>query len=766
MLIAACIAAWAGHSSHAEAAPAPARKVVIILAPYLGWGDLSAQTTPQLWALAEDGALGEVNARSRVRLPGDPASPLEGALSISAGAWAVHSTVAAGAYNAWESYEVGTAGEAFERTTGDKVGSNAVVFLGLPMTERLNADRASEVTLGTLGSAVEKAGGITAAIGNSDIGYTTAEQRRIRPAALAAMNSDGLVQLGDVSARLVEEDPHAPFGIQTNMERFGERLTKVAATVKASDKPALVVLDPGDSYRAVKFSTQVTDQIAEKQRARALKTLDGVVGMARESFGDATIMVVSQSTGDPVTGETEGMGPIVIAGQGWKGYVESSSTQRTGVVTDLDVTATALDALGIDRPVQVIGNEMHSVSTSATTDARAAQLARMNATAVAIDDAKPGVVNGFVGLTVVVIAIATFVLVRSRSWSRRFRDFWTVTLKGALLLVLAVPVSSWLTFAWLRWPSTAAEAIIGLLVTTAVVWAIGLLLWWKAAMRVPVAVLSLLTVGVILVDQWLGAPFSFTNFFGYSPLLAARFYGMGNEAAAIVFGASVAGMALIFDEWPDSTAIRYLKRFGIPAFGAVVIATAAAPFWGANVGVAIWGVVGFGLAWVLMNGNHVSWKLVFWLFVAVVVIIAGFAAIDMFGGGQQTHLARALTSAEKGGLGELWIIIARKAATNARVLTRTNWSYILVAMLAFLGFMRWRPQGDFASTLTRNPDFADAITVSLVAGMVAYFTEDSGIVIPALEVFYIGVALVWVMLTSVNGIQAAEEAGSDQESTR
>jgi len=148
------------------------------------------------------------------------------------------------------------------------------------------------------------------------------------------------------------------------------------------------------------------------------------------------------------------------------------------------------------------------------------------------------------------------------------------------------------------------------------------------------------------------------------------------------------------------------------------------------------------------------------------VVIAGFAAIDMFGGGQQTHLARALTSAEKGGLGELWVIIARKAATNARVLTRTNWSYILVAMLAFLGFMRWRPQGDFAATLTRNPDFADAITVSLAAGMVAYFTEDSGIVIPALEVFYIGVALVWVMLTSVNGAQAAEETACDQESKR
>ena len=176
--------------------------------------------------------------------------------------------------------------------------------------------------------------------------------------------------------------------------------------------------------------------------------------------------------------------------------------------------------------------------------------------------------------------------------------------------------------------------------------------------------LSLATVATILVDQWLGGPASFTNFFGYSPLLAARFYGMGNEAAAIVFGAAVVGAALLFDQWPESGGVKLGKRVGLPILGLLVVFTAAAPFFGANIGVAIWGIVGFGLAWVLMNGHHVSWKLVFWLFVGVVAVIAAFAAVDLFGGGQQTHLGRALVSAEQGGLGELWAIVARKAETN------------------------------------------------------------------------------------------------------
>jgi hypothetical protein len=115
-----------------------------------------------------------------------------------------------------------------------------------------------------------------------------------------------------------------------------------------------------------------------------------------------------------------------------------------------------------------------------------------------------------------------------------------------------------------------------------------------------------------------------------------------------------------------------------------------------------------------------------------------------------------LTSAEQGGWIELWNIVARKAETNMRVLTHTNWAYILIATLAFLGFMRWRPQGGFAETLSENPNFADAITVSLVAGLVAYFSEDSGIVIPALEVFYVGVGIVWLMLSRLLTPTAAE----------
>lgn len=763
-LIAAIAAAWL--PTLAVAAQPQARTVVIVLAPYLSWSDVTETATPTMWSLAGSGAAGDINARSRSREPGDSASPLEGALTISAGTWAVNTREAPAAYNVDERYEVGTAAEAFRRMTGDQVGSNRIVYLGMPLSERTNSERSFEVVLGTLGSSVEQAGGLTAAIGNSDVGYVTGEQRRVRPAALAAMNKDGLVALGDVSARLLKEDPRAPFGIKTDLDRFARVLQGTAEAVAKKNAPALVVLDSGDLYRAVKFSEQVTPEIARSQRLAALADLDRVVAMAAKGFPDATLMVVSQATGDPDLGQPEGLGPVLVSGERWEGYLTSSSTQRPGLVTNLDVTATALEELGLERPVQVVGNRMSVVVAPEAQADRIERLVRMDETAVSVDAAKPGVANTFVALTVVVLVLSSFVLVRSREWTLRGLTRWVAGLRAMLLLVLCVPLASWLMFTWRSWPSTPGDAALSLVVTTLVVWILSLVLMWRAPLRVPVAILSLATVLVLLVDQWLGAPASFTNFFGYSPLLAARFYGLGNEAAAIMFGAAVVGMALLFDEWPDSAATRYGKLFGIPLLGALVVFTSAAPFFGANIGVAVWGVVGFALAWVLMNGRHVSWKLVFWVFVGVVIVIAGFAAIDLFGGGQQTHLGRALQSAEQGGVSELWQIVARKAETNARVLTRTNWAYILIATLAFLGLMRWRPHGDFAATLIASPDFADAITVSLIAGLVAYFTEDSGIVIPALEVFYVGVALAWLMLSRALELAQAREGTEPRASDR
>ena len=380
----------------------------------------------------------------------------------------------------------------------------------------------------------------------------------------------------------------------------------------------------------------------------------------------------------------------------------------------------------------------------------------MSAAAVAIESPKSRVLNVFIGLVVLALALSAVLLGVSRSWHRRILRRFVRGVQALLLLTLSVPLASWLMFLVTPLPATPGIAVASLLGTTVVVWLVALLLWWRLPIRVPVAGLSLSLVAVLIAEQALGAPLSFVGFFSYSPLLAARFYGMGNEAAALLFGASVVGAALLFDQWPRSRFSVLGRRWGLPALGGVVVGVAAAPFLGANVGVAVWALAGFACAWMLMNGRRIGVGSVLVVAALVLVVLAVLSAIDLLGGGEQTHLGRALASAGQGGVSQLWAIVARKAETNIRVLTSTNWSWILAATLAFLGWVRFRPVGDFEALAAENPNYTAAIVATLVGGALALLTEDSGIVIPSLIMLYTGTGLAWLVLARLEGAEPEE----------
>ena len=74
----------AGSDRHREVA-APASRVVIVLAPYLSWDDISAEKTPAIWSLLPSSAVGNMNAHTaEYDAPTWPA----GVLTLSASRWA------------------------------------------------------------------------------------------------------------------------------------------------------------------------------------------------------------------------------------------------------------------------------------------------------------------------------------------------------------------------------------------------------------------------------------------------------------------------------------------------------------------------------------------------------------------------------------------------------------------------------------------------------------------------------------------------------
>ncbi len=739
-------------------------RVTIVLAPYLGWSDISPEATPYLWALAEDGAVGNLNVRNRNRSAHE-GTPTEGALTFSAGSWAAADPIAPSAYGIDEYYEGGSGAEAFERMTGQDSEGAQLVFLGMPRTQRLNTENSTlDVVVGALGQSIVDAGGQTAAIGNSDSGYEVRGLWRSRPAPLVAMDSEGRVGLGDISTDLLANEPEAPFGFEADRNVMLAVHTDVVGELDAQPGPDLLVLDPGDLQRAHEFAPEVAPEVAEKHHERAVASLDEFVRLIDGARPEGGVLIIAPPVVNDQPGALAGLAPIIISGDGWAGLLSSSSTQRDGLVTNLDVAATVLGILDIETPTSVLGNPMIARPDAMPAAGRIDALIELNETAIAIDSAKPAILNGFITLTTLLLLMGTVVLLRARLWPAHAVHTVSASFRKVFLLILAVPPASTLMFVLDGRPESAEQAIAAFVVWTVCLWAAALLLERYARLRIAVAFLALLEAGVLLLDQWTGATLSFSSFLGYSPLLAARYYGLGNEGAALLMGAVLVGIAYLFDEYPESRFATLGRMWGVPILGIVMVVTSAAPFWGANVGVVAWGFVGFAVAWALMNGHRISWKLAVVTLVAIVVVVGAFAVIDLAAGdGAQTHLGRALSSASDGGVGELWLIVVRKAETNLRVLTRTNWSYLLVAVLGFLGFMRWRPQGDFAATLQENPHFSAAMAGCLVGGVAAYFTEDSGIVIPALILLYVGAGILYLMLARLgdetsDAIDPAEES--------
>ncbi len=729
----------------AVAAPAIARRrVVVVFAPYMTWSDLYGGFMPNARALAARSLLADMNIRAGSSGSMNP--PDRGALVLSAGASIVFDPTAMTAFDTSETVGPTLARDYYRRLFGTDPGSAQVVYLGLPLQVSGNVQTTLGNELGALGAAVHATGLKTAAIGNGDPGWLVDSSRASRPAGVAAADETGIVDRGDVSVSMLLRDPFAPFGTRSDAPRIDAAYRRVLADPSVG----LVVVDPGDLERAAAAASITSTATAAAAHDAALRSTDDVLGQVMGSLRPNDVIVLMATAPIDVVDQPEGFAPLLIAGPEKAGIATAASTHRDGIVTAMDVSVTIVDFLGGTPPQKMVGSLIRSGKTlaGAPLGARTAYLDQINNTCIAVETVRWPVVTTYIVLAALAIIVSTLILFRG---IESLPKGTAGVAKAALLLAPAVLVGSVVQFAVWRWPPDSLAVIGVFLACTAAIWVVAMLVGRGRPATVPLIVMTAVTAVVLMVDQWAGAPLSFIGLFGYSPLLGARYYGLGNEMSGLLLGCVLVAVALSLDTWRDRRWAWHVRTWGWPVIALVVLGTAAAPFWGANVGPVAWMTVGFLVGWLMLNGRKIwTWRNLLLVIVLVVVMLAGLTAIDLLGGsGSETHLGRAVAGTQTGGIASLWDIVARKAETNARVLGRTNWTWLLVVMLVQLGYMRWRPRGEFAAFLKEYPAFSAAIAAALFAGVAGYFTEDSGIIIPALLMIPVGVSALYLMLGRV-----------------
>lgn len=675
--------------------PATFDTVTIVLTPFLTWDDVLSGNAPDLHMLASEGAIANMNAATA-----DSGWPTVagGVLTISSSRWAAG-------------------------PTGASASPSSTAAIAAANASSLNPPE-----IAALGSALHAAGFKTAALGNADENTSTPAGIQ-RPAALVAFDRYGRIDIDVTDESLLATDSKAPFGIRADRVRFATAVEHALAA-----KPKLLVIDPGDLERAHDATGQ-PDQYAANH-AQAVKNTSEILSDVSAAVlqGHSLLLIVTPATDKPYY-EPPYFAPIIAVGNGFTGGLTSGSTQRPGLVTNLDVAPTVLSLLSLKPTASMLGQPMrpHADQFSdsgdpAAPERRIALLKRLGAFVGVVDYARDLLfVKQFTRNVMFLIALVTVLTLIPQL--RLVRPVGN----ALLLLVLTVPSAAWLLFVLDRYPASSTEVLLRLETATLLVFvpvlAIAIVL--RRRPEVALLVLSALTSAMICADQWGGHPLE-TGLFSYSVRAGWRYYGMGNEGAALLVGASIVAVGLACDAARDADWARIMRLGLMPIVGIAALSTIASPSLGANAGAAIWGVAAYGVAWLAVNGVRLNWKIAAGLVAVIVVAVAAVAATDMSRVVGQTHIGRFFAEVFSGDFTSVDTLVVRKALNNYNYLPQTPYTWLAAVIALCLAAIWWVGDRPLARALASRPGVAGALAGILVGGVVAAFTEDSGVVMPAL----------------------------------
>ena len=605
---------------------------------------------------------------------------------------------------------------------------------------------------GTLGEVLHKSGLKTAVVGNADGGGVSErttkrapdgfERRRYEGLALA--DKHGSIDFGSVGDELVEKGPDTLNGYRANSSAL------IAAAASAIESADVTLVELADTYREqeVAFASHPglprsprIDEVPE--RYAAIGRDDAVLGKIIDELDlsrDSVLVLASTGVG-PAKGERLMVAEMAGVGSVKGGLLTSATTRRAGLITIADVGPGVLELLQIKRPTEMTGQPLHAVASS-NPDSRTEYLAGVNETATFhllwIDE-----------FYVLVVALQFAVyLIAWRKFAQGKRESMFIPLLA--VAYISLPLASLVLRAsaaqragiWVAAPVLfGACALITLLAFKGP---------WRRWSAGPGTFVCAVTTVVIAADLLTGANLQMSSLVGYSPIVAGRFFGIGNLPFA-VFGTSASIVI--------ATLSARMRRKALVAavLGAVVVILDGAPIFGADFGGIIALVCGFGVMVLVFAGKRLSvWK------VLAIGVAAGAAALAMGyldslrPAEDQTHLGRFVSRLFEGGPGGVSDIIVRKALANWAL--RSSILLLVIPLALSFGTFLWlRHRGLLDRLMADVPGLKEGLIAAATVNLVGFAVNDSGLAIPA-----IGLAIIvpYLLATAMWGGGPLSRAGA------
>ncbi|MFD1497652.1 hypothetical protein [Streptosporangium lutulentum] len=568
---------------------------------------------------------------------------------------------------------------------------------------------------GTLGEAVHAAGQCTLAIGPG--------------AALALADRTGKVDVYASSPAQLDA------GLLT-------RCRVIAADVDDLIRP----------YVAAGRLPAAEEQLTPRQRTTALRLADAKVG--------ALLSVLPEDAGVLLAGLSDHGGTphlrvaMMRHGDVSGRFLGAASTHREDITILPDITATMLSMTGVPVPATVIGVPWQAgESRTGGTEAARVELKNADVAGQMIRE-MGGIFFTAVAVLQVAFYVVAFLLLRRRRGLPGVRV--------AAVALASLPVATYLVnlTPW-HHTGTPMLALVGGIAGFALLLAAAALAGpWRRSPLGPLTVVTGVTAAVLGGDLLTGTTLQLNSVMGYTAVVGARYYGLGNIPFAL-FATSVLLLA--------ATIAHRLTRLdrGRAAVAAVVVLGCAAmilggwPGVGSDFGGVIAFVPGIAVTALLIGGQRVSLVKLGAFCVAGGVTVMTIAYLDyMRPPASQTHLGRFVGQVFTG---EALDVILRKLGAMLSTLLSPNLMPIVIAAFAFLIYALLRPEAASAGILpaafTHSPALKAGLIGTLISGVVGMLVNDSGAAVLSMALA-LGVPLTLsVGIRALNDGPAPDEAG-------
>lgn len=680
-------------------ARAATRQAPLVVVGFSGvrWSDVSTQATPALASMS-NGAIGTIAVRSVFTA----ACPADGWLGLSAGRRA---TDFDGSSQQHATAACRPIAETVAGRQPDMVGYGDIAAAGT-----------FSAVPGTLGRALADAGTRTLAIGPG--------------AGIALARPDGSVT-NYVSPGGDTEVPEAAVVIGGHVQSALEDGTQVIVI------DAGTVRDPGDlpaeesapaTSRAVQVAA-IDATLAAVQRAVTDSTGTDATTLLAVSLADAGRTAHLQYAG--ATGPAPG-------GSTYDGLLGSRSTRQTAIVQTTDLTPTLLSlALGSDHATAgLVGAPVTSTDPGSSDAAREEKVRDLDRAAQAVQPLVGPFFTVWGASQLLLYAVATFAL--RRSWGGpRGRRRLLAWLRGLAVVYGAVCASTFLanTIPWWRHGTSTGEHLLAVTAAVALyvalITAAALLGPWRRHALGPLGFVGLVTAGVLAVDCATGSRLITSSLNGLQPVVAGRFYGLGNQQFALF----ATGALLFTVALADHLVRGGHRRWALAVVVALgLVATYVDGVLGSDFGGPPAIIPAFGLLALFVAGVRVTWRRVLLIVLGTLLVLAAISFADWLRPtDDQTHLGRFVQTLVDGGAGQ---IVERKAAQNLRILY-SNWllSVVLALAAVFIAFVLVRPRVLGVSVLQRaydrHPVLKPGLICLLVLLVIGFAVNDSGAAVPA-----------------------------------